>query len=553
MLLQARGGEPVHVPAYPVKVRDVSGAGDTVAAVLAVMLAMGADFESAMRAANAAAAVVVGKRGTATVSAAELRARILPSATLAPEEKIVFDWRELDERLDEWRAQDLRIGFTNGVFDLLHPGHVKVLAQARAACDRLVVGLNSDASVRRLKGKDAADPERARPRRGAGRARSGRSGRGVRAGHAARTDPPRAAERAGQGRRLPAATRWSAASWSRRRAARWCWSIWCRASARRGSSSGRGRASRAAAEDRSWPRNLPQDEAQRVHAFFGNSDKGFFCRGRRQSAPGRRPGRWSRAGWTGVLVEPQPDLAAFLVTARNAKVFAVACVAPDVAGHPLPLRVASPLASIDVGQPAGAPPPSYVVTVPTRTLDDILREAEAPAPLDLIVLDVYGHELDALLGFDFGRWRPRLIVIADPIVNLTPHRFPKESGYRLIRRVNGRGGTCRRTRPLQATAGQSCAIIIFCCRSGLSGTRYAGSMRALWRFRIELRSPARSRLPEPLGAFTVAVVLGAADVFETAWIERLKFASCEPAAPPDSGNAQCGDDESGHGEVLSKS
>jgi D-beta-D-heptose 7-phosphate kinase/D-beta-D-heptose 1-phosphate adenosyltransferase len=152
MMLHVRGAAPVHVPAYSVKVRDVSGAGDTVAAVLAVMLALGADFEAAMRAANAAASIVVGKRGTATVSAAELRARILPSASLAPEEKIVFDWRELDERLAEWRSQDLRIGFTNGVFDLLHPGHIKVLAQARAACDRLVVGLNSDASVRRLKG-----------------------------------------------------------------------------------------------------------------------------------------------------------------------------------------------------------------------------------------------------------------------------------------------------------------------------------------------------------------------------------------------------------------
>jgi D-beta-D-heptose 7-phosphate kinase/D-beta-D-heptose 1-phosphate adenosyltransferase len=116
------------------------------------MLALGADFEAAMRAANAAASVVIGKRGTATVSAAELRARILPSATLAPEEKIVFDWRELDERLAGWRKENLRIGFTNGVFDLLHPGHIKVLAQARATCDRLVVGLNADASVRRLKG-----------------------------------------------------------------------------------------------------------------------------------------------------------------------------------------------------------------------------------------------------------------------------------------------------------------------------------------------------------------------------------------------------------------
>jgi D-beta-D-heptose 7-phosphate kinase/D-beta-D-heptose 1-phosphate adenosyltransferase len=163
MMLHARSAAPVHVPAYSVKVRDVSGAGDTVAAVLAVMLAAGADFESAMRAANAAASVVVGKSGTATVSSAELRARILPPATLASEEKIVFDWRELDARLAAWRAQDLRIGFTNGVFDLLHPGHIKVLAQARAACDRLVVGLNSDASVKRLKGPTRPiQPEHAR-------------------------------------------------------------------------------------------------------------------------------------------------------------------------------------------------------------------------------------------------------------------------------------------------------------------------------------------------------------------------------------------------------
>ena len=152
MLLQERGAKAIHAPAHQVKVRDVSGAGDTVAAVLAVLLAMRADFEAAMRAANAAASVVVGKQGTATVSAAELRARILPSAALAPEEKTVFDWRQLDERLSEWRKQDLRIGFTNGVFDLLHPGHIKVLAQARATCDRLVVGLNSDDSVKRLKG-----------------------------------------------------------------------------------------------------------------------------------------------------------------------------------------------------------------------------------------------------------------------------------------------------------------------------------------------------------------------------------------------------------------
>lgn len=153
MTLVPAHGEPVHVPAYSVKVRDVSGAGDTVAAVLATMLAARSGFESATRAANAAAAVVVGKRGTATVSLAELRSRILPAASLASEEKIVFDWSVLDERLTEWRRQGLRIGFTNGCFDLLHPGHVRLLVQARAACDRLIVGLNNDHSVTRLKGQ----------------------------------------------------------------------------------------------------------------------------------------------------------------------------------------------------------------------------------------------------------------------------------------------------------------------------------------------------------------------------------------------------------------
>ncbi len=153
MTLHVEGAAPVHVRAYPVKVRDVSGAGDTVAAVMAVLLAMQTPFEAAMRAANAAAAVVVGKRGTATVSLAELRHRILPAASLAPEDKIVFDWSVLGERLTEWRRRGMRIGFTNGCFDLLHRGHIRLLVEARATCDVLIVGLNSDASTRRLKGQ----------------------------------------------------------------------------------------------------------------------------------------------------------------------------------------------------------------------------------------------------------------------------------------------------------------------------------------------------------------------------------------------------------------
>jgi D-beta-D-heptose 7-phosphate kinase/D-beta-D-heptose 1-phosphate adenosyltransferase len=153
MTVYVEGRNSVHVPAYPVRVRDVSGAGDTVAAVVATLLALGTDFETAARAANAAASIVVGKRGTAAVTAAELRARLLPHAVLAAEEKIVFDRAVLHEILAEWRRAGFRTGFTNGCFDLIHPGHVKLLTQARAVCDRLVVGLNSDTSAAGLKGR----------------------------------------------------------------------------------------------------------------------------------------------------------------------------------------------------------------------------------------------------------------------------------------------------------------------------------------------------------------------------------------------------------------
>src|SRR3979490_2410003 len=163
MTMVPRKGEAIRVPAHPVRVRDVSGAGDTVAAVLAVALAAGADWETALRMANAAAAVAVSKKGTAIATSVELRRKILPHAFLAAEEKIIATSGGLDAHLLDWPKQALRVGFTNGCFDILHPGHVKGLPGARGACDRLIVGLNSDASTKRLKGKGRpVQDERAR-------------------------------------------------------------------------------------------------------------------------------------------------------------------------------------------------------------------------------------------------------------------------------------------------------------------------------------------------------------------------------------------------------
>jgi D-beta-D-heptose 7-phosphate kinase/D-beta-D-heptose 1-phosphate adenosyltransferase len=151
MTLIARDGAVHHLPATAREVSDVSGAGDTVVATLAAALAVGVDLPAACQLANVAAGVVIGKVGTAVIHAAEIISALQTEELAHGESKVMTLGPALDQ-LAAWRAQGLKIGFTNGVFDLLHPGHVSLLAQARAQCDRLVVGLNSDASVKRLKG-----------------------------------------------------------------------------------------------------------------------------------------------------------------------------------------------------------------------------------------------------------------------------------------------------------------------------------------------------------------------------------------------------------------
>jgi D-beta-D-heptose 7-phosphate kinase/D-beta-D-heptose 1-phosphate adenosyltransferase len=122
-----------------------------VVATLAAAVAAGAPLPEAAALANAAAGLVVAKVGTAVVSRDDL-ARALRRRDLMQDEGKIASVDAAADRVRRWRRQGLRIGFTNGCFDLLHPGHVSLLAQAKATCDRLVVGLNSDASVARLKG-----------------------------------------------------------------------------------------------------------------------------------------------------------------------------------------------------------------------------------------------------------------------------------------------------------------------------------------------------------------------------------------------------------------
>lgn len=149
MTLLRAGHPPLHLPARAREVFDVTGAGDTVISTLASALAAGEELPQAVALANLAASIVVGKLGTATVSAPELRRAVQREQGAG---RGVMSLDQLLPALDDARAHGERIVFTNGCFDILHAGHVAYLEQARALGDRLIVAINDDASVSRLKG-----------------------------------------------------------------------------------------------------------------------------------------------------------------------------------------------------------------------------------------------------------------------------------------------------------------------------------------------------------------------------------------------------------------
>ncbi len=141
----------VVAPAQARQVFDVSGAGDTVIAMMALCLASGLEPETAIKLANVAAGIVVGKVGTVPVQKHELLAALGPQIALHAEDR-VFTRDELVKRVAMWRASGERVVFTNGCFDLLHIGHITLVEQARRFGDKLIVAINSDASVSCLKG-----------------------------------------------------------------------------------------------------------------------------------------------------------------------------------------------------------------------------------------------------------------------------------------------------------------------------------------------------------------------------------------------------------------
>jgi D-beta-D-heptose 7-phosphate kinase/D-beta-D-heptose 1-phosphate adenosyltransferase len=156
MTLQSKEGEPLHLPALAREVFDVTGAGDTVISAMAAGLAIQDSLENSTRLANVAAGLVVGKVGTSTVTREELEGALLLSegdVQDLPAFGVVTE-QEAVAAVARLKAEGQRVVMTNGCFDLLHPGHVTYLSQAAALADVLIVAVNDDASVTRLKGSD---------------------------------------------------------------------------------------------------------------------------------------------------------------------------------------------------------------------------------------------------------------------------------------------------------------------------------------------------------------------------------------------------------------
>jgi D-beta-D-heptose 7-phosphate kinase/D-beta-D-heptose 1-phosphate adenosyltransferase len=154
MSVISKRGKPLHLKTKALEVYDVSGAGDTVVAAIAAILSVGGSLEQAAEFANVAGGLAVAKVGTAVIRKDEILETLhygdVSQDRIAP----ICDWDSAKEQVKKWQAQGLKVGFTNGCFDIVHYGHVNYLNQARDKCDRLILGLNHDKSVRILKGPE---------------------------------------------------------------------------------------------------------------------------------------------------------------------------------------------------------------------------------------------------------------------------------------------------------------------------------------------------------------------------------------------------------------
>lgn len=192
-----------------------------------------------------------------------------------------------------------------------------------------------------------------------------------------------------------------------------------------------------AGTSRPGPRAIfpPEQERQLIHAFFAGTKTPFFVDvGAADPEFGSQTWDLEQAGWSGIVIEPRPDMAQKLRRARRAAVYEVACSSPRNIGRRMTLHLRGGYSSLNDSLMIAGLPPQGTITVAVNTLNAILVEAKSPRPIDFVSIDVEGHEAEVLKGFDLEYWRPRLILIEDHVLDLRLHRLLQRRGYKWVRR-----------------------------------------------------------------------------------------------------------------------
>jgi FkbM family methyltransferase len=181
------------------------------------------------------------------------------------------------------------------------------------------------------------------------------------------------------------------------------------------------------------------DENRLKEEFFRDTPRGFFVDvGAFEPIETSQSWALEQRGWDGVVIEPQPEIAQRLRLERRVAVYAVACSSRANAGKTMALHVFGGMhASLQDDYYIGGFKDRELTTVevPVKTVDEILHEIGAPAPIDFVSIDVEYHELEVLDGFDIQRWQPRLILIEDVVADLQIHRYLRRRGFKWIRRT----------------------------------------------------------------------------------------------------------------------
>jgi FkbM family methyltransferase len=181
--------------------------------------------------------------------------------------------------------------------------------------------------------------------------------------------------------------------------------------------------------------NEPAIERQLVQEFFGPGPGFYVDVGANDPVLDSQSQHLEVLGWTGLLVEPDPDCCELLRQSRKGVVIEMACSSPENAGKQLQLNRAGPHSTLEDRPIALGAVVRSTVQVRCETLDAMLRQHSAPVGFDLLSIDIEGHELVALSGFDFGYWQPRLVLIEDHVTHHHKHALMRKNGYQLILRT----------------------------------------------------------------------------------------------------------------------